>query len=221
LTPLISKTWSAYRAAFRADAHQLLAWGYQDAKPGIQLVSEETAITGLLVQAIEARLDDPMTPERFERYEAVDEYQLPGEDLIGKHRKRADIRIKSNVLRPRPRYIFEAKRLKKTSHGIERYLGEHGMRRFLDDTSYSQYPDEIAMVGYIQNETPAWWLKELSDALSEDSADPYSVATPLSSPSENMPFENCRVSTHTKHDGNTAEITHILLDCSESLPAAT
>ena len=212
---MTANSWSAYRAAFRADAHQLVAWGYQDARPHIHVISEETAITGLIVEAIEARLDDPTTPERFERYEAVDEYQLPGEELVGKHRKRADIRIKSSVLRPRPRYVFEAKRLKRSSYGIDRYLGEDGMQRFLKDTSYSQYCDEAAMVGYVQDETPVWWLEKLSETLERDVAGVHSLVASLSFPAETMPFENARISSHTKFDGRTIEITHILLECGE------
>lgn len=213
MTAVRSNAWSAYRTAFRADAHQLIAWGYQDARDRIQNVSEETAITGLIAEAIEARLDDPETPERFDRYDPVDEYQLPGEDLVGKRRKRADIRIKSSLLRPRPRYIFEAKRLRKSTHGIDRYLGEEGMQRFLGNTSYSQYADEAAMVGYVQSETPDWWLDKLSAALGNDPAGVHRVIASLSTPTESMPFENCKISTHNKEDGAAIEIAHIMLDC--------
>jgi hypothetical protein len=47
---------SSYDYGFRRDAHQLLAWGYQDALAEIHCNLQEEEITGLIVAAIEKRL---------------------------------------------------------------------------------------------------------------------------------------------------------------------
>jgi len=52
-------SWNTYDQSFREDAHQLLAWGYQDARRLITPDREETEITGFIAEAIEARLDSP------------------------------------------------------------------------------------------------------------------------------------------------------------------
>jgi hypothetical protein len=49
---------SSYDYGFRRDAHQLLVWGYQHALPEIYCNLQEEEITGLIVEAIEKRLDN-------------------------------------------------------------------------------------------------------------------------------------------------------------------
>jgi hypothetical protein len=59
---------TAYDSFFRRDAHQLLAWGYEDARTNINSTLEETEITGFIAEKIDKRFDDPDTPSRFQRY---------------------------------------------------------------------------------------------------------------------------------------------------------
>lgn len=55
----ISDDWNyLYDIFFRKDAHQLLAWGYEDARSQINADNEETDITGFIASKIENRLDD-------------------------------------------------------------------------------------------------------------------------------------------------------------------
>jgi hypothetical protein len=47
-------SWIAtYDNFFRRDAHQLLAWGYEDARPIINPTLEETDITGFIAEKID------------------------------------------------------------------------------------------------------------------------------------------------------------------------
>ena len=206
-----SAGWHAYREAFRADAHQLLAWGYSDVRSLLGTDSEETEITGLIVHAIELRLDDERTPERFEHYEVTEDSPLQGEGRSGKRRRRADIRIKSRFLKPRPRYVFEAKRLKKTSHGVSGYLGTDGLHRFLGNTSYAAEAVEAAMLAYVQSPTVDSWIADLTKSLS--GADPaLGIVNPLT-PVASSCFDHLFTTVHRRSNGEELEICHIFLDC--------
>jgi len=205
--------WQAYRNAFRRDAHQLLAWGYAAARKLISSDSEETEVTGFIAEAIEKLLDGTEIDSRFEHYEVAEDNPIPGESRTGKRRRRADLRIKSRVLKPRPRYIFEAKRLRSTSHGTRGYLGAEGLLRFLGSTSYAEEAFEAAMVGYIQTETPAIWAQKLQSVFVTDSASELRVVRSLEPVTDATCFDNCLISSHTKTDGETIELYHILLDC--------
>lgn len=202
--------WQAYRDAFRSDVYQLVAWGYEAARGVICASSEEQEITGFIAEAIDARLDDPLTDERFDRYELSEDNPLAGESRTGKRRRRADIRIRSRVLKPRPSYILEAKRLRRGGPGVKSYLGPDGLRRFLDDTSYAASATEAAMVGYIQSDTPPVWANEIA---SELTADPELRARTGLAPYEPTALQHCFVSSHVQAINGEVEIYHLLLDC--------
>lgn len=207
------EAWDQYRNAFRKDVQQLLAWGYFDARALIHSECEEQDITGYICEAIERRLDDVSTPERFVRYEVAEDNPIPGEDRTGKRRRRADIRIKSTMLRPRPRYVLEGKRLRRQGHGISTYVGVDGLRRFVDATSYSSYALEFAMVGYVQSETPRDWLDILSAALSRDIAVELRIVSIGELTVDTDPLVHTLLSQHTRASGEPFEVCHFLLDC--------
>jgi hypothetical protein len=106
---------SSYDYGFRRDVHQLLAWGYQGALPEIHCNLQEEEIT------MEERLDSPSTPEKFDRYSVDEEKPIAVEGRKGKKRRRLDLVVVSGHRRPRPKYIFEAKRLRKNSYPIEKW----------------------------------------------------------------------------------------------------
>src|SRR4051794_24527340 len=113
--------WSSYEQSFREDAHQLLAWGYQDSRHRISSELEEPDITGFIVEAIEVRLNAPDIDERFDRYCIKEDNPAPGEGRTGKRRRRMDVIVEcTHRPRPkvRPKFIFEAKRLRRPSHPI-------------------------------------------------------------------------------------------------------
>src|SRR5205085_9543204 len=96
---------------------------------------EETEVTGFIVEAIETKLSAPDMDERFDRYSIKEDNPVPGEGRTGKRRRRMDVIVECTY-RPRhkqrPRYVFEAKRLRRPSHLIGYYVGEEGVRRFVE-----------------------------------------------------------------------------------------
>jgi len=165
---LNSFTLDAYNNKFRQDAHQLVAWGYKDALSQIYSDLVEEEITGLIVEAIEKRLDDPYTPERFERYSIDEEKPIAVEGRKGKRRRRLDLVVVSGHFRPRPKYIFEAKRLRKNGYPIGKYVGEGGLQCFVQGVYASEHP-EAAMIGYLQSDNAIYWETELNRSFKDSS----------------------------------------------------
>lgn len=93
---------------------------------------EEPAITGLLVGAIDAFLDDPAAPSWTHRFFVQDERHVNSYGRVGKRRLRVDIEVVSSNSRPRSRFQIEAKRLRKPKQAsLKAYLGADGLGSFL------------------------------------------------------------------------------------------
>jgi hypothetical protein len=208
---------SAYDYGFRRDAHQLLAWAYQDALQRIHCKLQEEEITGFIAEEIEKKLDDPSLPERFDRYSISDEKPIAVEGRTGKNRRRLDLVIVSGHNRPRPKYIFEAKRLRKNSHPISLYTGEDGLKCYVSGVYASQYP-EAAMIGYIQSDTPTYWEKELKRNLDNDSSNSLCIKQTLQKVQILASLSNEWVSEHERQGRNSITVYHIFLNCCASLP---
>lgn len=204
----------AYRESFREDAHQLLAWGYLDAKPDITAEQEETEITGLITEAIRSRLDyleDKDLP-RFGRYYIGEDVPFSNESRIGKKRMRLDIVIESSNGKPRPRYVFEAKRLRKSSHEIGKYLGDEGLIRFIRDIYAPECP-EVAMVGYVQTDAISHWAEKISHKFKKDSSGRFKVEAHLIKECIVSDLPDSWKSTHTRISGTDLTVFHLLLEC--------
>jgi hypothetical protein len=83
-----------------------------------------------------------------------------------KDRLRLDIQIECCGIRPKPRYTFEAKRLRdddkaSVSDSLGHYLGNNGVGRFVAGRYDSDSP-EAAMLGLIQAHDADVWLTYLS-----------------------------------------------------------
>ena len=208
--------WSTYEQSFREDAHQLLAWGYQDARLLIAPDREETEITGFIAEAIQARLNSPGIDERFDRYSLKDDNPVPGEGRTGKRRMRIDIIIKSSS-RPRqksrPWYIFEAKRLCRPSHPLSKYVGKEGIIRFVQGRYASDCP-EVAMLAYVQTDTIAYWVAELKARFGNDSAKQFSITRNLFQTTVHPDLPDEWSSSHTRTNGTPLTVFHLFLDCS-------
>ena len=204
-------TLDAYDYGFRRDAHQLLAWGYQDALQQINCNLEEEEITGLIVEAMREKLKDTTIPERFyDRYSVGEEKPLAVDGRTGKRRFKLDIVIESNVPRKlRPEYIFEAKRLRKNGYPISKYLGKDGLQCFGKGVYASQY-SEAAMVAYLQSDTASYWEKELKRTINND-------LSCTKQPSKKVPviesIPNVWVSEHEREQSSPIIVYHIFLNC--------
>jgi len=206
---------SSYDYGFRRDAHQLLAWGYQDALPELHCNLQEEEITGLIVEAIEKRLDNSSTPEKFDRYSVDEEKPISVEGRKGKKRRRLDLVVVSGHTRPRPKYIFEAKRLRKNSYPIGKYVGEDGLQCFVKGVYASQYP-EAAMVGYVQSDTASYWESELKRSFDGDPNNDLRIIQLLQKVQVLSSMLNVWVSEHERVTGSSIATYHIFLNCSES-----
>ncbi|MBD2276834.1 hypothetical protein [Aphanizomenon flos-aquae] len=205
---------TAYDSFFRRDAHQLLAWGYEDARTNINSTLEETEITGFIAEKIDKRFDDPDTPSRFQRYYLGEDKPITGEGRTGKSRRRLDLVIEWSGCQPRPKYVFEAKRLRKKGYSISKYTGEDGLQPFVAGTAYAaQYP-EAAMIGYIQSDNYEYWIRELTRKFTE-SNNGLSIIQELTQIEVIASLPNELVSQHDRSTGSPITVYHILLDCSE------
>ena len=211
-----SAGWSSYDQSFREDAHQLLAWGYQDARQQIAPGREETEITGFIVEAIQERLNSPEIDERFDRYAIMEDNPVPGENRTGKRRMRIDIIIESSF-RPRhklrPRYIFEAKRLRKPSHPIGLYAGQEGLIRFIQGRYASDCP-EVVMLGYVQTDTADRWIAELKKRFENDSANQLLLTESLLQVTIHPDLKDEWSSHHDRPNSTPLIVFHLFLDCS-------
>ncbi len=204
---------SSYDYGFRRDAHQLLAWGYQDAFPEIHCNLQEEEITGLIVKAMEKRLDNPSTPDKFDRYSIDEEKPIAVEGRKGKKRRRLDLVVVSGHSRPRPKYIFEAKRLRKNSYPIGKYIGKNGLQCFVKEVYASQFP-EAAMVGYIQSDTASYWESELKRSFDGDLNDDLRIIKLLQKVQVLSSIPDIWVSEHERITGSLVAVYHIFLNCS-------
>lgn len=206
---------NSYDFGFRRDAHQLLAWGYQGALAEIHCNLQEEEITGLIAEAMEKRLDNPSTPEKFDRYSIDEEKPIAVEGRKGKKRRRLDLVVVSGHNRPRPKYIFEAKRLRKNGYPIGRYIGEDGLLCFVKGVYASQYP-EAAMVGYVQSDAAGYWESELKRSFGEDLHNNLCVMRLLQKVQVLSSMPDVWVSGHERRVGDSVIIYHIFLNCSAS-----
>jgi hypothetical protein len=212
---------SSYDYGFRRDAHQLLAWGYQDALAKIHCDLQEEEITGLIAEAMEKRLDNPSTPEKFDRYSIDEEKPIAVEGRKGKKRRRLDLVVVSGHSRPRPKYIFEAKRLRKNSYPIGKYIGEDGLQCFVKEVYASQYP-EAAMVGYIQSDAVSYWESELKRSFDGDLNNDLRIIQLLQKVQVLSSMPDVWVSEHERITGSAIAVYHIFLNCSvSSAPTAS
>ena len=156
----------AVRRAFVRNAHSLIALGHAKLPRGAYSGAEEEEITGDLLQAMEAVLDDPKCPRALRPLSPQEELRIHSPDRKGKNRKRVDVRFTSSALRPRPRLSFEAKRLG-GGHKVGGYLGKDGLGCFLEGHYAADQPYG-GMLGYVQAGTPDDWAEKIENALADD-----------------------------------------------------
>jgi hypothetical protein len=199
------------RRIFVRRVHQLLQLGYERLTPAAHVNEQEPAITGFLVEAINAVLND--RARIWMRLFSIHDDPPENDGLRkGKKRKRIDLRIDSAHFSPRARYRFEAKRLGKR-HRVAAYLGVEGLGCFLTG-DYARDDDEAGMLGYVQSGDLGEWGERIGDELGKKSAD-YFV-------DESFPFfshpitptESSRSYSSQHHRlsvGRTIRIVHTLM----------
>jgi hypothetical protein len=210
ITPEI-RYFEVYFSSFRTQVHQLIAWGFSDARQRICSNNElEPSISGFIAEAIEDRLFRGY-PTWCQHYFVKDDppQRTPGRS--GRSRLRSDITIQANFP-GRPEYVFEAKRLKRRGWGVDKYIGDEGIGQFLNG-AYAARCGEAAMLGYIQSDSPGFWQIALKKAID----DKASLLFLKYSQHDEKIIDDFPLEWVSKHDrpavGQSIDIYHILLDC--------
>ncbi len=155
-----------YRTSLVNRSHQILKMGYDLLDPAPLAASEEEVITGRLTKAMQDALEDLQAPLWVKNFWAVEETRINDGEREGKHRRRIDIEVIEHRRGPRPRFRFEAKRLRDSDSRRE-YLGYDGLGCFLDGRYAANDPD-AGMLGYVQEGTETDHVTTLADALLKD-----------------------------------------------------
>lgn len=161
-----------FRQAFIRKCHRLVGLAYRTLDAPSFHDAEETEITGELVRAMEARLEDLSAPRWMHQLDVLDDPPQNAPGRRGRRRRRVDIEIRRIQAGPRPRFRFEAKRLH-SARSIAAYLGSDGLMLYITG-EYAREQDEAGMLGYIQAGTPAEWADRIGGQLDEGAAS-YSV----------------------------------------------
>ena len=164
----VSASGKPYTEAFVRRVHELVGKGYAKLKPSEFCCSAEEDITGELVRAIEALLDDIAAPQWTRWFSVHEDPRIHDAERKGKRRLRLDIRIDSSQELPRSRMRFEAKRLGQ-GHGVSVYLGTDGIHCFLDGR-YAREDRCAGMLGYVQKGRADEWAAGIEQAMKADSA---------------------------------------------------
>ncbi|MBT9545713.1 MAG: hypothetical protein IV090_10030 [Candidatus Sericytochromatia bacterium] len=212
--------WQTYFSRVRECVHQLLAWGYEDIKSKVTPENQEEDITGWLTEAIDLRFNDRDTPQEYEHYHIGEETHVPHVSASGKNRKRIDIVISNSHTKPRPKFCFEAKRLKKGTHTIRKYTGDGGMQCFLK-CEYAVEQPEAGMLAYIQDLSPDHWFRQLQKIFDNSKEDPtLNIVEPLKKVQvlKDLPHE--WESKHTRSDGSHLDLLHVFLDFRATIVSA-
>ncbi|MGA2255127.1 MAG: hypothetical protein ABSG53_10735 [Thermoguttaceae bacterium] len=177
--------------------------------------AQETAITGFLVEAIDAVLDRP--PMRWMQFYSVyddppvNEPKWRWQRRAGRSRKRVDIRIDCAETSPRTRFRFECKRLGR-GHPAANYLGADGLGCFLR-AEYAREDTRAGMLGYVQSDNEEKWAGKIEAAIAS-AEDHYAIQH--DSPWRHEPVINELMHTyrsgHSRGRGRRPiEISHTLL----------
>jgi hypothetical protein len=210
----IDEYWSIYREHI----HTLLAWGYEDSRHRVQINHDETDITGFIAEAIQNRLDAPDSPLWCDQIVLKDDPPIPGGGRTGRKRWRPDLIFESVERRPRPKYHFEAKRLRK-QRSLQDYLGEDGLLCFLSGR-YAHESCEAGMLGYVQCDSVSIWVKRLQLAIDQDYQDKnvFLLLPPQCNIQVVDAFPQEWLSKHDRHSGKSIFIHHLLLDYCTTVP---
>ncbi len=202
-----------YHGAFLRAVHQLLSWGYQDARTKIHASALEETITGYIVEAVKDRLDNPATPRRYTKHYFVDdETHVRGSTRKGRARQRLDIVAVCSSKLPRPEFIFEAKLLRKNGFPISLYAGSGGMQAFIQGEYAANYP-AAAMIGYMQTDDASRWIKELERRFRNDKKGVLGITRVLTRINVVRTLHDEWFSTHHRTLAGDIELFHIFLDC--------
>jgi hypothetical protein len=216
---VLESTWDDYVKVLREDSHQLLAWGHRDVRTELSKARDEYDITGLIGEAIERRINDPGTPERFAIYVVRSEHPVSPVGERGKDRPKLDVQIVKSG-RPQLVFTFEAKRLRddgkaSVSDSLREYLGNEGVGRFVAGR-YAAECLEAAMLGCGQSRDAHFWLQSVCERFADDISSRRNVLKIVQQIRPENVISDLRdeaVSVHERPNARPIRLFHIFLDC--------
>lgn len=201
-----------YGKLMREQVHQLISWGFEDARHRIISDNiEEPSITGFIADAINNRFRRLDSPDWCYYYSVKDDPPVEKEGADGKRRPRVDLIMEANF-NGRPEYMFEAKRLRKNGFGVSKYIDSEGMGCFIDGLYAKRYR-EAAMLGYIQSDSLEYWQDKIKSAI-DKASDKLCLKPPQRDTKVIDAFPHEWISEHERKSiGRPIAIYHIILDC--------
>lgn len=158
-----------FREAFVRKCHRLLGLAYNKLDHASLRTAEETEITGELARKMEEVLDAIPPPRGMRNLVVFDDPPQNTGGRRGRKRFRVDIEVRAVEVGPKPRFRFEAKRLR-SNRSISAYLGKDGIQMYIGG-QYAAEQDDAGMLGYVQNGEPNAWAGQLDARLRNKSAD--------------------------------------------------
>lgn len=202
---------TAYEDAFVRHSHELVWLGYRRLVPRSLADLDETAITGRLVDAMEAALNAPDHPEWATHVTAIDDQPESIGGKTGKRRPRVDVTIRCINPRPSISFRFEAKRLHATT-SLNDYLGSSGLLALV--TGYYGDLRWAGMLGYVQADTCPTWAARIKAAIQ---GEPAKYFAPESACFATLGLSTSEPVFCSEHEHGTPPsartITHTLLPC--------
>ena len=198
--------------SFRERVHLLIELGYKKARNKFNSKTQETHITSHITEAIQEIFEDPISGSLWIDFDIDEDSLVKKENTYGRSKPRVDIVIKFCAGSPRPKFNFEAKRLKTNSSTTGDYVGLDGLMCFVNGHYSDQFP-EASMLGYVQSDTIAQWKIKVQNAIIVD-------ALPLELDGTQTDYYGINalpdewISNHKRSVlGRPIIVYHILLDC--------
>lgn len=156
---------SLYRLAFAKNCFVLVVRAYGGLDTRDLGTAEEPHITGELVRLARMLIESDEAEPWMEHMEVLDD---PPQALAGRHgkkRPRIDIEVVRTGRGRRPRFHIEAKRLYR-GDSVNEYFGLSGLRMFINGAYAGGWPS-AGMLGYVQSDTWAVWLRRLASGIAD------------------------------------------------------
>ncbi len=155
-----------FQERFIRDAHQLIAEGFARLDPAELPTKSEEAISGRIDDRCNDWLNHQTAPSWTKSYFVTSERPERSGKREGKKRPRVDIFVESSSMRPRARFVFEAKRLYR-SNSVAEYVGASGLGDFLDG-SYQPSAPAAGMLGFVQKGSTDGWIEKVRQKLDRE-----------------------------------------------------
>jgi len=174
--------------------------------------ADEEDITGDLTDYTNKYINSLSSPDWTKHYRVQEELRENVKGKRGKHRKRIDIVCILTDRKPHRLMKFEAKRLKRPSFLVDKYVGKTGLGEFISG-NYARKCDTAGMLGYIQSDDCDYWAKQIPVALNTKKTE---VHLTKDGRWQRADLENINDCYETRHNRPTVKrellVYHLLLD---------